>query len=435
MSECVRGAWLALGGQATVDEAIDLDAVSRFLALVAEHETGGDVRDWNLLVDALATMYPTPQAETGTRVQVMTLHKAKGLEFDTVILPGLARIPPGDDEELLRWRTRPRGLLLAPIKARGGDADPIYAYLDLLAAAEADHELGRLLYVGTTRARARLHLIATADIAEGTTEEPPAWKPPRASSALAKLWPALATSLPQPTRAPGPVADAATIPPPRLRRFPAGFALPSLAATTRMPAGALPARSPVVPFEWAHAAAAAIGTVTHRLLAQLAREGIAHWNGERVAGLGSRIRMELRAEGVDEAQLALAGADVDRAMRNVIEDSRGRWLFDPAHADAASEWTLAGIDAGAIVHVSLDRTFAAVGRALDRRFQDGTSRRRGHGGVPGRARRSATARNSSVMRASCVRSIRAPSGLRCTTRWSRRAGANGHSRRSLEMAI
>ena len=43
--ECIRGAWLALGGPATVDEAIDLDAASRFLGLVAEHETGGDVRD------------------------------------------------------------------------------------------------------------------------------------------------------------------------------------------------------------------------------------------------------------------------------------------------------------------------------------------------------------------------------------------------------
>jgi ATP-dependent exoDNAse (exonuclease V) beta subunit len=128
-----------------------------------------------------------------------------------------------------------------------------------------------------------------------------------------------------------------------------------------MPAGALPARSPVVPFEWAHATAAAIGTVTHRLLAQLAREGIAKWNGKRVAALGSRIRMELRAEGVDDAQLAQAGADVDRALRSLLEDSRGRWLFDPAHADAASEWTLAGIDAGAVVHVSLDRTFVADG--------------------------------------------------------------------------
>src|SRR4030095_4425713 len=89
-SECVRGAWLALGGPATVDEAIDLDAATRFLAHLTAQQTGGDVRDWNLLIDALATMYPTPQAGSAARVQVMTLHHAKGLEFDTVIQIGRA---------------------------------------------------------------------------------------------------------------------------------------------------------------------------------------------------------------------------------------------------------------------------------------------------------------------------------------------------------
>jgi ATP-dependent helicase/nuclease subunit A len=59
--------------------------------------------------------------------------------------------------------------------------------------------------------------------------------------------------------------------------------------------------------------------------------------------------------------LAQAAADVDRAVRGVLADPRGRWLFDPAHAEAASEWALAGIDNGAVVHVSLDRTFVADG--------------------------------------------------------------------------
>ena len=95
-SACVRGAWLALGGPATVDEAIDLDAAARFFALLAAHEAGGDIRDWNRMLDALAVMYPTPATGSAARVQVMTLHHAKGLEFDTVILPGLARGPKGE---------------------------------------------------------------------------------------------------------------------------------------------------------------------------------------------------------------------------------------------------------------------------------------------------------------------------------------------------
>jgi ATP-dependent exoDNAse (exonuclease V) beta subunit len=252
--------------------------------------------------------------------------------------------------------------MLAPIKARGGDDDPIYSYLDLLAATEADHELGRLLYVGATRARTRLHLIATAEIAEETTAGPRAWKPPRASSALAKLWRALQIPLPRPDTVARSNANATSFAPPRLRRFPGGFALPSLPTAAKMPGGALSALAPsAVAFEWAHATAAAIGTVTHRALMRFAADGIAQWNDTRVAALGPRIRSELRSEGVDDAQLAQAGADVLQALRSAIEDPRGRWLFDPAHEDAASERTLAGIDTDSIVHVSLDRTFVADG--------------------------------------------------------------------------
>ncbi len=108
-SACVRGAWLALGGPATVDEAIDLDAASRFFALLAAHETGGDIRDWNRMLDALAVMYPTPATGSAARVQVMTLHHAKGLEFDTVILPGLGARSEGQ---------RPRPLALAHAAGR-----------------------------------------------------------------------------------------------------------------------------------------------------------------------------------------------------------------------------------------------------------------------------------------------------------------------------
>ncbi len=359
-SECVRGAWLALGGPATADEEIDLDAATRFFALLAAHETGGDLRDWNRMLESLAVMYPTPATGNAARVQVMTLHHAKGLEFDTVILPGLARGPKGSDSELLRWRTRPGGLLLAPIKARGGDKDPIYDYLELLAAAEADHELGRLLYVGATRARTQLHLIATAEKGEGAEPGTMTWKAPQRNAALAKLWPALEVSPPLAT--PHATANAPLGAPPPLVRFPAGIALPELAGAVPIPTGTpVDAGEALIPFEWAHATAAAIGTVTHRLLAQLAREGIAHWNGERVAALHSRIAMELQSEGVDDDQLSRAAADVDRALRNVLADPRGRWLFDPAHADPVSEWALAGVDDGAIAHVSLDRTFVADG--------------------------------------------------------------------------
>ena len=114
----VRGAWLALGAPALLVEAIDVAAAERFFVLLAGHERAGDLPDWAAFVAALRELYAAPQDEATARVQVMTLHRAKGLEFDTVILPGLARRTSGRDAELLRLRIRERGPLVGPSRAR-----------------------------------------------------------------------------------------------------------------------------------------------------------------------------------------------------------------------------------------------------------------------------------------------------------------------------
>jgi superfamily I DNA/RNA helicase len=148
----VRGAWLAVGGPACAEDMVDLNAAERFFALLAGHEIAGDIADWSAFLAALTTLPAEPDVAVGSRVQGMTLHRAKGLQFDTVIVPGLARTPNRDTSQLLRWRRRPQGLLLAPMNKRGGDDDLIYRYLCDLAFDEEDAELGRLLYVGCTRA-------------------------------------------------------------------------------------------------------------------------------------------------------------------------------------------------------------------------------------------------------------------------------------------
>jgi ATP-dependent exoDNAse (exonuclease V) beta subunit len=56
------------------------------------------------------------------------------------------------------------------------------------------------LYVGATRAKRRLHLLALAD-ADARGEGAPCWKRPRRGTALERLWDALATKLPAPPEA------------------------------------------------------------------------------------------------------------------------------------------------------------------------------------------------------------------------------------------
>jgi hypothetical protein len=199
--------------------------------------TGGDIRDWNLLIDALATMYPTPQPEP-RRVQVMTLHKAKGLEFDTVILPAW--------REILRATTRnccvgarARAVCSWRPSARGGDADPIYAYLDLSGRKPITSSVA--CFTSARRAPGR-----------GCTSSRPPRSPKddgmegaalklRAGKTVAWCW-RLGRSRPLrrvPLRMRRAIAAAA--------RFPAGSRCLRF-RDDRMPAAALAARSPVVPF-------------------------------------------------------------------------------------------------------------------------------------------------------------------------------------------
>jgi ATP-dependent helicase/nuclease subunit A len=95
--------------------------------------------------------------------------------------------------------------------------------------------------------------------------------------------------------------------------------------------------------------------------AQIGRDGIEAWDLNRQRSTRSRIERELANEGVDREAMESSIAAVSEVIARVTGDARGRWLFDPAHEDARSELALAGDDGGALVHVTLDRTFIANG--------------------------------------------------------------------------
>ena len=226
----IRDTWLALGGPACMADTTDLAAADNYFALLAAHAKSGDVPDWHAFSDALAALYVEPDAHVDARVQIMTLHRAKGLEFDVVVLPGLARRARGTEEQLLQWREREWGLLLAPLKARtpGAGESAVYAYLRALAVDASAAELGRLLYVGCTRARERLHLTAQARIYDDA-KLGRRWQPPAKGTSLAALWPALAgeVAVPAPATCPPTSPMSSTTPGVMLRRLALSWRLPS----------------------------------------------------------------------------------------------------------------------------------------------------------------------------------------------------------------
>jgi ATP-dependent exoDNAse (exonuclease V) beta subunit len=164
----------------------------------------------------LERLYAAPDPD-GAALQLMTLHKAKGLEFDTVILPGLQRKAQGADRALLLWDQvlddhGHERLLLATQPEAGHDGPSIYDYLLTLENERQRNEAKRLLYVGATRARRQLHLLGSAT----PNSKGDALGKPAPESLLALLWPVAESefvrawrSSPQPSGSDAGVGDGA----------------------------------------------------------------------------------------------------------------------------------------------------------------------------------------------------------------------------------
>ena len=355
LRQWVEGIWLRLGGLA-VATTVALPDAQAYLRLLDLHEQAGGLFDFAELEAALARLYATPDSHADGRVQLMTMHKAKGLEFDTVILPGLGRRPRGSIAELLYWleRTGADGrtrLLMAPIRASEQAADPISGYLRELDRDKGRLETSRLLYVAATRAKRRLHLLGHITFnSKGDAGKPVA------DSLLEKLWPVIGDAFtplqaPPATRADLPAVNAAALWRLPADWRPAGATLPSV--TTAPPdTGAVLAD---VDFDWAGDTARHVGTLVHRHLEQIATQGPEHWTPERIAGLQKGVRLGLRNLGVDADEVEQAVTRTLRALQQTLAHETGRWILD-AHKDARCEWPLTFAEQTAR-HYVIDRSF------------------------------------------------------------------------------
>ena len=386
LREVVENTWLKLRGPACLTRENDLADASLLLELL-DAETlaqagGGQLIDVDVLesrVDRLfAGSHNTKKNDAAPPVQIMTIHKAKGLEFDTVIVPGLHRPPRRDDKKLIVWTeqanpdTGEAELLLAPIRETGAEddteADAIYRYVVQQERDKQRQEIVRLLYVAATRAERRLHLLGAVNVKDddGAAESGESFASPRAESLLAALWPAVASTLVNPddlaTDALAKVVDASVAPAtPRvpmciISKQPLPAMPDAISGVAACDGAQLNAASANIDFEWASEAARHIGSVVHAFLQRIADDGVEKWNRERIASNAPAIERELAWRGVATDELSAATSRVIDALANTVADSRGRWALQ-SHADARAEWRLTGMRNGALVNIAIDRTF------------------------------------------------------------------------------
>ncbi|BCL74997.1 nuclease/helicase [Jeongeupia sp. HS-3] len=329
LAAAIAGVWRALGGDRVypgVRDGFDAESFFQLLERIAPY----GALDPAELDDALAKLFASPDPGEA-RVEIMTIHKSKGLQFDVVIVPGLHRKAPPDHAPLLRFEQTGGRLLLGPIKRLAdADADPLSKYLGERDKRRAAYEVDRLLYVAATRAKHRLHWVAemAVDLDKGEAVKP------QASSLLARLLPIFGTPvLPALERGESEAASNAIIGPP-FKRVPTA-ALPAVAE-----AGAKLANQPTPKLDDA-GIDAAIGTLAHAWLERIGRDGIAAWPADRLAGSVFQISRQLRRAGVAETRIESATQTVLDTLQATISDETGQWLLSQP---ARREWRLIAAD-------------------------------------------------------------------------------------------
>ncbi|MGA8261053.1 MAG: UvrD-helicase domain-containing protein [Arenicellales bacterium] len=348
----VRRAWTSLSGPAFSDPA-GLEHAEAYFALVERHQSGMHLVDDAAFTGALESHFAHSEARAGA-VQIMTIHKAKGLEFDEVFLPGLDRSPSTDDKRLLLWEepAAGQGLLLASLSAPGAPDDGHYRFLRALQARKTSNEDDRVLYVACTRARRRLHLLANLSTRDGAPS------PPGRGTLLRRIWPGVegyfqearhtaAASHEDRVRSDGGQA---------LRRVTARWSPPAYPEAVRTVA-AVPIDEQRLEFSWAGETARQVGILVHDMIRHIAVESMAGWDEARVAALMPVWRARLAHAGIPERELDDAVRRASDSVRNLISDDRAAWLLAADHDQVENEYELSVVTGGRVRRLRIDRTF------------------------------------------------------------------------------
>jgi len=347
----VEETWLRLGGAGALASQSAVDDAQAFFRLLERLDHAEPGFTAPRLRETLDSLYAEP-AEDPRAVQVMTLHKAKGLEFDRVYLPALARGTRRSDRPLLLWDelTLPgrSATILLDVRDEVGKPTPgrLYDFLGRQQERKRDYEAARLLYVGCTRAREQLWL--SASLSEARDGE--GYNPPRDGSLLAHLWPGLDPEPPA-TLALGEAEEAVEAAPyRRLERVDAFAAPPALAGT--QPRG--------IDFR-DNREARALGTAVHRVL-----EALAHRRALPTAedpSLRPLLKQALTHAGVGLGSLEARVAEGMDFLNRSLADPWLRWALDPARAQRRAEWTLTAVGPEGPQTLVLDYVFFDAARA------------------------------------------------------------------------
>ncbi|NVK21054.1 MAG: UvrD-helicase domain-containing protein [Kangiellaceae bacterium] len=356
--------WMQLGG-ALACEKEEIEEVYAALDFISSAEQQSLISDYQQLSDSLKKLFAPAIKDSKSKVSIMTMHKSKGLEFDTVFLPRLDKKGGNNDKSLMVWEEFPTvdnssQYLLAPVD-QAGELESLYKLVSRFSRDKDRLENARLLYVAATRAKKRLYLTACANANWSVkTEE---WKLTKfdGNSLMSLLYPIYQTAI-----------DA------EFMRFEQGVSsLPD--STVEMYSQDWPRLKdnwhyqPIenwidglefvsqktevqsVEFDWASDVAKTIGVLMHRQL-ELVANGQAQLTEESIGQFSDKSYQQLIANGFSIHNATYAKQRLKQGLKNVLTDPKAQWILQP-HQDARCELALTGQLDGNFKTFVIDRTF------------------------------------------------------------------------------
>ena len=198
--ELIEACWTLLGGGRSYASKIEAESVAWLFDELETAEIGGTLEDvvafekriWDKFVPSSQEKYSF-SPESISPVQILTIFKAKGLEYDHVFLPGLNKQEPNDAQKLVSWHefvnkeNKPR-LLLSLIKQPTEERKEENNTNDLIKFEEKikkELEFNRILYIAVTRAKFSVSLSGTFLTKKQDLIEP------IKNSILSVIWPSI----------------------------------------------------------------------------------------------------------------------------------------------------------------------------------------------------------------------------------------------------
>lgn len=354
----VESTWRALKGHQLIAQSCDYD--NCLLFFTALDQLSGETITANRLIEELSHTHCQTESSRNNCIQIMTIHKSKGLEFDHVILTHLDKSTGKDPSSLLRWdnimiNAIPR-MLFAPIQATGGDNDPIYSLIKYRENKKNHFENKRLLYVAMTRARQSLHLIYQLD---KSTKKSDLYKEPKKNCFLYMLFKAKPYDFEQGMNRPIKHYDKdyKLLEKDDLKSY---FRL-KLNHIGRLKAKVSSAKEQINPSDYVdyllNYEQQQLGKLIHYALEVISIDGIDSWNESRLNLAQVKWKFFLRQMGVTNKVINFLSYQCHECLINLRHDPRAQWILNPNHVDAQSEYALSYMKGRHHKKIIIDRCF------------------------------------------------------------------------------